>query len=1109
MADILPTQRSPSSGIDADLTAEGFEQAEEIGRGGFGVVYRCRQPDLDRIIAVKVLTSDLDPEGMQRFIREQQAMGRLSGHPHIVDVFQVGTTGSGHPYLVMPYHARGSLDQRIRHDGPLDWTATLRLGVKMAGALEAAHRVGTLHRDIKPGNILMTDYGEPQLTDFGIARTASGFRTTTGIITGSPAFTAPEVLRGDPSTPASDVYGLGATLFCALTGHVAYERRSGEQVVAHFLRVSAQPVPDLRTAGVPDDVCTVIEHAMAGDPGERPQSAAALGEELRAVQREHGVPVDVMVLPIGQGPRTPPPATTVRHRERPTAPPTPATKYRPPTPARTPITRKRLLDLLRSGSRKRLTFMHAPSGFGKTTLAAQWRDELAGAGAPVAWLTVDEDDNNVAWFLAHLVEAMRGPRPHLANELDRVLEAHPDDAERHVLTALIDDLHSRDDRLTVVLDDWQRVTDDASVAAVRFLLEHGCHHLPIIVTSTSRSGLPLSRLRIDGELEEIDSSTLRFDSDEVRSFLNEAGGLRLAGGDVDALTQTTDGWAAALQLAVLSLRAGDDPAHLVDSLSEHADIGEFLAENVLDALEPDILDFLTKTSICERLCGDLASAVTGKEHGRAMLEDIEDRGLFLQRIDPHREWFRYHQLFAGYLRRRLERDRPGEIDALHYRASEWFARHEMLNEAVDHALAAENLERAVDLVERGGGFLLERSKMTTLLGILAKLPAGSFLSRPRIQLFLAWVNLVLRRPEPTSAALARFTAALGEAELTDAERADLRAEADVLASVREMFADRVAEGDRLIRDALSRPGDFSPRVAGVAANIASFSAIHRFDFDAARRWQQWADPYHEATGPFLWVYGRCFAGIAAREQLDIPAAHEAFQDAMHVATTTMGPHSHAARLAGAVLGELRYETGDLEAAADLLLESLELADEGGGGVDFMIATYAAGARVEAARGDLPAAAKRLTEGMQKAERSALPRLTARLRNERIRLGLSVAPGEAERVLRPRELRHDNGITRLIAEWDEDSAVRLLLATRAPQRYDEACRRAGALVATIEPDLRPLAAVRARLLLGAALRRAGRAEEAERELAPAVARCTEAGLTRLPLDTVRLPDADSR
>ncbi|TQM32356.1 serine/threonine-protein kinase [Nocardia bhagyanarayanae] len=1110
MADMQPTQRSPSSGVVADLNAEGFEEAEEIGRGGFGVVYRCKQPDLDRIVAVKVLTSDLDAESMQRFIREQQAMGRLSGHPHIAAVFQVGTTSSGHPYLVMPYHARGSLEQRIRNFGPLDWTATLRLGVKMAGALEAAHRVGTLHRDVKPGNILITDYGEPQLTDFGIARTAGGFRTTTGIITGSPAFTAPEVLRGEPSTPASDVYGLGATLFCALTGHVAYERHTGEQVLAHFLRVAAQPIPDLRAEGMPDDVCTAIEHAMAGDSAQRPESALALGEELRAVQEHRGVPVDVMVLPIAPGPRKPPPAATVRRRERPTAPPTPATKYRPPTPARTPITRKRLLDLLRSGSRKRLTFIHAPSGFGKTTLAAQWRDELANAGTPVAWLTVDEDDNNVAWFLAHLVEAIRGPRPNLADELDRVLEVHPDDAERYVLTALIDDLHSHDDRVTVVLDDWQRVTDESSLAAVRFLLEHGCHHLPIIVTSTSRSGLPLSRLRIDGELEEIDSSALRFDVDEVRHFLAEAGGLHLSDADVEALTETTDGWAAALQLAVLSLRAGDDPAHLVDSLSAHADIGEFLAENVLDALEPDMLEFLTKTSICGRICGALASAVTGDEHARAMLEDIEDRGLFLQRIDPNREWFRYHQLFAGYLRRRLERDRSEEIEALHYRASEWFARHELLNDAVDHALAAGNPDRAVDLIEQGGGYLLERSKMTTLVGIVAKLPPQSIQSRPRIQLFLSWVYLVLRRPEPAAAALARFTAALDQAELTDAERADLRAEADVLAGTREMFADRIEQGDRLIRAVLSRLDDFSPRVAGVAVNIAAIAAIHRFDFDAARRWQQRAVPYHDATGPFLRVYGRCFAGIAEREQLLIPAADEAFRDAVEFATTTMGPHSHAARLASALLGELRYETGDVDTAAELLLESLGLAEEGGGGVDFMIATYATGARVEAVRGDLRAAAKRLNDGMASAERMALPRLAARLRNERIRLGLGLAPDEIERLVGRRELRHDDGIATLIAELDEDSAIRLLLTAYPPDRHDEACERARALLTSIESAPRPLAAVRARLLLGTALRRAGRAEDAARELAAAVATCDEAGLVRLPIDAMRdLPGPDAR
>lgn len=153
----------------------------------------------------------------------------------------------------------------------------VRIGIKLAGALETGHRVGILHRDVKPANILLTEFGEPQLTDFGIARISGGFETVTGEVTGSPAFTAPEVLSGRVPTPASDVYSLGATLFCALTGHAAFERRSGERVVAQFVRVTTQPVPDLREQGVPDGLSSAIERSMSVDPQVRPATAAEFG----------------------------------------------------------------------------------------------------------------------------------------------------------------------------------------------------------------------------------------------------------------------------------------------------------------------------------------------------------------------------------------------------------------------------------------------------------------------------------------------------------------------------------------------------------------------------------------------------------------------------------------------------------------------------------------------------------------------------------------------------------------------------------------------------------------------------------------------------------------
>ncbi|MBV6755104.1 protein kinase domain-containing protein [Rhodococcus opacus] len=293
--DPFATQRDVSGLVTAELAAAGFEDATEIGRGGFGIVYRCTQASLERTVAIKLLTADLDEENRERFIREQRAAGRLTGHPNIVNILHADVTANGRPFIVMPYHSRGSVDARIRRHGPLPLGEVLRLGVKMAGALEAAHSLGILHRDIKPSNILLTDYGEPVLTDFGIAHITGGFETTTGVVTGSPAFIAPEVAAGSVPSRSADVYGLGATLFAALTGHAAFERRSGEHLMAQFLRITAEPVPDPREHGVSEDVSTIIEQAMASDPDARP-SAAELSRHLSESQLRHGFAVDEVAL---------------------------------------------------------------------------------------------------------------------------------------------------------------------------------------------------------------------------------------------------------------------------------------------------------------------------------------------------------------------------------------------------------------------------------------------------------------------------------------------------------------------------------------------------------------------------------------------------------------------------------------------------------------------------------------------------------------------------------------------------------------------------------------------------------------------------------------------
>ena len=358
------------------------------------------QRALDRTVAVKVLTTDLEPDNVERFVREQVAMGQLSGHPHIVNIFQVGTTATGRPYIVMQYHPHGSLEAKIQDTGPIDWRDVLHVGVKVAGALETAHRRGTLHRDVKPANILLTEYGDPQLTDFGIARISGGFETADGLITGSPAYTAPEILHGQPPEVTSDVYSLASTLFCAGTGHAVFERRKGEQLVAQFVRITKHPMPNLRDSGLPADLCAVIEQAMSRIPEARPSSAAEFGEQLREVQRQHGIPVDDMPVPIpaaATGTRTPTQSTGTLLSEFPArtlTPPAPATRFRLPVSTKALVDRTRLIESLRAGRDKKLTVIHGPTGFGKSTLAAQWARLLIAEGVPVAWLTVDHDDNN-------------------------------------------------------------------------------------------------------------------------------------------------------------------------------------------------------------------------------------------------------------------------------------------------------------------------------------------------------------------------------------------------------------------------------------------------------------------------------------------------------------------------------------------------------------------------------------------------------------------------------------------------------------------------------------------------------------------------------------------
>ncbi|HWI64249.1 MAG TPA: LuxR C-terminal-related transcriptional regulator [Symbiobacteriaceae bacterium] len=407
------------------------------------------------------------------------------------------------------------------------------------------------------------------------------------------------------------------------------------------------------------------------------------------------------------------------------------------------IPRPRLTRRLSEGLGRPLTLISAPAGFGKTTLLSEWRATPEGRETPVAWLSLDGHDNEPARFWSYLIGALErlpdSPQ-NLGHETMELLRAGVPVPPAELLTPLINGISS--EKAVLVLDDYHVIESPAIHDAVSFLVEHLPPGLRLVVLTRSDPPWPLARLRAHKLMAELRSADLRFTAEEAAAFLNRTIGLELAVADIAALERRTEGWVAALQMVALSLEGHTDPRGFIAAFSgDNRYIADYLAEEVIARQPEPVQEFLLGTAILSRLTATLCEAVTGQAGGQAMLERIERSNLFLIPLDTERRWYRYHHLFGDLLRARLMQSRPDLAARLHSRASLWFEESGATLEAVEHALAAGEHERAAGLIEQhaDGWWALASGQF---LNTMLRLPQEVIRSRPSFTTYMAWINIV-------------------------------------------------------------------------------------------------------------------------------------------------------------------------------------------------------------------------------------------------------------------------------------------------------------------------------------------------------------------------------
>jgi LuxR family maltose regulon positive regulatory protein len=783
-----------------------------------------------------------------------------------------------------------------------------------------------------------------------------------------------------------------------------------------------------------------------------------------------------------------------------------ATKFDIPRIRPDLLPRSHLVERLEEATTRELVLVSTPAGFGKTMLLASW---ARSSERPVAWLSLDGDDNDPVRFWRYIVAAVDRVHKGTGEQILSLLNPLAQATLNAVVTALVNELASRPGELVLALDDYHLIESHAVHDSLAFLLEHMSPGMHVVISSRSDPPIPLARFRARGQLAELRAADLRFTLEETAALLQGVWELNLPEESIAALEERTEGWVTGLQLAALSLRGASDAGQFIQGFTgSNRYILDYLTEEVLEQQPDDVRSFLLDTSVLAQLSGPLCDVLTGRGDGQEMLEHLEQANLFLMPLDEERHWYRYHHLFADLLLARLGATDPTRVLELHRKAAAWYEENGLVSEALRHALAAGEAVWAARLVERHVEEVLRRGEGETLRGWLAALPQEVVRSRPRLALAQALAAFNAGRLQVAEPFLeaAEQALATGPSELYEPSIGrDMSMMANVPASIALLRAALVAlRGDaqhttELVRQAQAHlaEDERGPRIS-VRWNLAQADWMRGRLAEAGRAFAGIVAEGREAGEPHLMLTAGSVLGRIQRAQGRLEAALRTYQEGLEFAARSGPGVVLSAAVAHVGMAEVLYERNQLEQALSHAREGVSL-----GRQLTSTQTLASGlatlAWIRQAGGDPAGAREAMDEAYQVIPNREIVALHNPVPAERARLLL--VQGDVQEVVHWVEERglEDEDESGYARELEYLVLARVLLSRNLADRALALLERLGSVA---KAQARVGSLIQVQVLQALGFQAAGQADQAMKVLAPALMQAEPEGYMRTFVDEGR-------